>query len=226
MAHFTAFDIVVLLLIGLGGLAGLSRGFVTEVLSLLGWVAAFFAVRLLFPAGKLIAAKFTGTEAGGAVLAFAVIFIVTFVIFRTIAGSLGARTRNSVVGPLDRILGLGFGAFKGLLGAAVLFLLGTLVYDVLDPGEPRPEWLRAARTGPLVEVTSKAMVDFVEQRRKSGSVKSGDKTPADRSADRPDRDKSDRDKPDSDKPGRDRGYGEKERGALDSLLDSARNTSR
>ena len=165
MASFTAFDIVVLLLIGLGGLAGLARGFVTEVLSLLAWVAAIFAVRFFYPAGKVFAAQLTGTEAGGAVLAFVLIFLAAYIGFKAIAGMLGSRTRNSVVGPLDRVLGLGFGAFKGLLAASVIFLLGTMVFDVLDPGEPRPEWLRAARTAPLVEVTSKAMVDFVEERR-------------------------------------------------------------
>ena len=30
---------------------------------------------------------------------------------------------------------------------------------------PRPEWLTASRTAPLLMVTSKAMVDFVEKRR-------------------------------------------------------------
>lgn len=165
MAALTAFDVVVLLLIVFGGLAGLARGFVTEVLSLLAWVAAIFAVRYLYPSGVLLAGRLTGNASAASVLAFAVIFIVAFVAFRGIAGSLGSRTRNSVIGPLDRLLGLGFGAFKGLLGASVLFLLGTMVFDVLDPANPRPEWLRAARTAPLVELTSKAMVDFVEERR-------------------------------------------------------------
>lgn len=165
MASLTAFDIIVLLLIGLGGLAGLMRGFVTEVLSLLAWVAAFFAIRFFYPAGKVFAAKLTGTEAGGAVLAFVLIFLIAYIGFKAIAGMLGSRTRNSVVGPLDRVLGLGFGAFKGLLAASVIYLLGTMVFDVIDPGEPRPEWLRAARTAPLVEVSSKAMTDFVDERR-------------------------------------------------------------
>ena len=165
MASLTAFDLVVLLLIGFGGLAGLARGFVTEILSLLAWVAAFFAVRLFYPAGKVIATGLTGTGSGGAVLAFAVIFLGTFIAFKMIASMLGSRTRNSIIGPVDRVLGLGFGAFKGLLGASVLYLLGTMVFDVVDPSKPRPDWLRAARTAPLVEVTSKAMVDFVEERR-------------------------------------------------------------
>ena len=58
-----------------------------------------------------------------------------------------------------------FGGFKGLLAASVIFLLGTMVFDVLDPGRPRPDWLAPRRTAPLIETTSKAMVDFVAERR-------------------------------------------------------------
>lgn len=165
MANLTAFDVVVLLLIGLGGLAGLARGFVTEVLSLLAWVAAILAVRFLYPTGKLLALRLTGTEPGAAILAFVVIFLVAFIGFRMIAQMLGERTRSSVIGPVDRVLGFGFGAFKGLIGASVLFLLLQFGYDTLEAGAPRPAWLRAARTVPLLEVSSKAMVDFVEKRR-------------------------------------------------------------
>ena len=197
MASFTAFDIVVLLLIVFGGVAGLARGFVTEVLSLLAWVAAIFAVRYLYPSGQLLAAKLTSNDSAASVLAFGVIFVVTFVIFRGVAGSLGSRTRNSVIGPLDRLLGLGFGAFKGLLGASVLYLVASLVFDVIDPAKPRPEWLRASRTEPLVALTSKAMVDFVEERR------------------HPKKDSAAADTP---KPG----YTAKDRGAFDRLLEAAR----
>ena len=165
MAALTALDIVVLLLIVLGGAAGLARGFVTEVLSLLAWVAAILAVRLLYPAGQRFAVHITGTESGAAILAFAVIFIVTFVAFRMVAAELGDRTRSSVVGPVDRVLGLGFGAFKGLLFGAVIWLVLGLGFDTLASGTPRPGWLTASRTAPLLTVTSRAMVDFVEKRR-------------------------------------------------------------
>ena len=205
MSVFTAFDIVVLLLIVLGGFAGLARGFVTEVLSLLAWVAAIFAVRYFYPSGQIIASKLVSNQSAASVLAFAVIFIVAFVVFRSIAGSLGSRTRNSVVGPLDRLLGLGFGAFKGLLGASVLYLLATMVFDVIDPAHPRPEWLRASRTAPLVELTSKAMVDFVEERRHPKDAPAPDKTAPDKTA-----------------PDKTAGYNARERGAFDRLLDAAR----
>ena len=165
MTPLTAFDVIVLLLMALGAIAGVARGFITEVLSLLAWVAAIFAVRYFYGPAKIYAERITGTEAGGAVLAFVLLFVITFVVVRSFGSSLGKRTRNSVVGPLDRLLGLGFGGLKGLLAASLVFLLGTMSFDVLDPGRPRPEWLHPERTEPLVEMTSRTMVDFVAERR-------------------------------------------------------------
>ena len=216
MVNLTALDIVVLLLIGLGGLAGLARGFVTEVLSLLAWVAALMAVRFLYPAGKALALHLTGTESGAAILAFATIFLVTFIAFRMIAQMLGDRTRSSVVGPVDRLLGAGFGAFKGLIGASVLYLVAQFGYDTMEAGAPRPAWLTASRTAPLLDVTSKAMVDFVEKRRHPALDA---KNPADDGKPgSPHRGKTER----SADPHK--GYTKDDRSALDKLLDGGSKT--
>ena len=172
MPAFTAFDIVVLLMIVLGAVMGAARGFVTEVLSLLAWVAGAVALRLFYKPVAAAASGWVGTESGGAVLAFALVFVVTFAVFRAIANNLGHRTRNSVIGPVDRFLGFGFGAAKAVIGASLLYLAITLVMDTAwGNSEPRPEWLRASRSEPLLRVTSRAMIDWVEERR--GHPKTG-----------------------------------------------------
>ncbi len=208
----TALDIVVLLLIVLGAAAGFARGFVTEVLSLLAWVAAFFAVRLLYPAGQRLALAVTHTESGAAILAFVVIFLITFIAFRMVAAELGDRTRASIVGPVDRVLGLGFGAFKGLLfGAVIWFVLG-LGFDTIESG-PRPAWLTASRTAPLLEVTARAMVDFVEKRRHPVVTGGADAV-----------DPAEPVLPPGHPPIPHGGYSRRDRSALDKLLDSGGKT--
>jgi membrane protein required for colicin V production len=162
----TTLDIIVMLMIGLAALAGVLRGFVTEILSLIAWVAGVAALRLFYAPGAELASSWTGTETGGAILAFVLIFLLTFIAFRFIARTLGDRTRKSVVGPIDRVLGLGFGAIKGLIGASLLFLLVNLFFDVVwGPREAKPEWLRSAKTYPLLKLSSQAIVDWVEERR-------------------------------------------------------------
>src|SRR3546814_50088 len=135
------------LLVGGGIVFGIMRGFVTEVLSLLAWVAAVMALRLFYTPASAWAADATGTEAGGAVLAFAGLFFGAFILFKIIASQLGSRTRQSVVGPIDRVLGGGFGALKGLIVASLLFLAVNLGYEMLwGNDEPRPDWIEAGRT--------------------------------------------------------------------------------
>jgi len=162
----TALDIVVLLIIGLTALRGVMRGFVTEILSLIAWVAGVAALRLFYRPGSELAAGWTGTDTGGAILAFVLIFLVTFVGFRFVARALGERTKKSVIGPIDRVLGLGFGAIKGLIGASLLFLLVNLFFDVTwGADEAKPEWLQSSKTYPLLKLSSQAIVDWVEERR-------------------------------------------------------------
>jgi membrane protein required for colicin V production len=161
MAELTAFDVVVGILVVLLAFGGLARGFVGEIVSLLAWVAGIFAVRLFYTPAKALAANLTGTEAGGAILALVVLFLAGFLLVRIIGDKLSAGTKSSLIGPIDRVLGLGFGAAKGVLAAALIFLMTNLVFDTIDPGEPSPEWLAKARTAPTLAMISKTLVDFV-----------------------------------------------------------------
>ena len=161
MATLTAVDIVVMAMIVLGGLAGLARGFVTEVLSLAAWVAGIVALKFLYAPGKTLLLTLIHNEAAASVTAFLLIFIIAYAIVRYIAQSLGDRTRSSIVGPIDRLLGLGFGALKGLVGAAVIWLLIGLAHDKLDDGQPLPAWLEAGRTAPLLTMSTRTLTDFV-----------------------------------------------------------------
>lgn len=166
MAAWTALDIIVLLLVGGGLLLGGMRGFVTEILSLLAWVAAIVALKLLHgPASDVLAGP-VGTRGGAMVLAFALIFIIVFVTTKLLAQRIGGYTRASLVGPFDRLLGAGFGALKGLIGATLLYLLANLVYDTaFGRAAERPAWMAQSRTYPLLNASGRAIVDFVAARR-------------------------------------------------------------
>jgi len=64
------------------------------------------------------------------------------------------------------VLGAGFGALKGLIGATLLYLAASLFYDtVYGRFSERPEWMANSRTYPLLQASGQAVVGFVEQRR-------------------------------------------------------------
>jgi len=68
------------------------------------------------------------------------------------------------------VLGFGFGALKGLIGATLLFLLLVMLYELAFSGDTRrPEWMTQSRTYPLLNASGDALSTFVRERRGSGS---------------------------------------------------------
>jgi membrane protein required for colicin V production len=168
----SALDIFVIVLLGGGAMIGFVRGLVHEMLSLLTWVVAIVMLRMFHtPVSEALVGP-VGTPTGGAVLAFVILFLPSFLFMKLLARSLGKKSRTSVLGPFDRVLGGGFGMLKGLLAATLFFLVANLATDLIyGPDEPRPEWMRNSRTYPLLNASGRAVVDWVETRRK-GSAKS------------------------------------------------------
>lgn len=169
--NLTALDILVLILIGGAAIQGIMRGFVTEVLSLIAWIFVIFALKFAHTPLAAALAGPVGTAAGAGVLAFAIIAGITYFGGRMVARAIGDRTRQSILGPLDRALGLGFGVLKGLILASLAFLLVVLVLDTVRGGpNNRPEWMTTSRTYPLLSATSAGIADMVERRRRGVPV--------------------------------------------------------
>ncbi len=163
----TALDVFVFLLLIGGAAVGFVRGFVHEVISLLAWAVAI-AMLKLFHEQLWTGLINTGTSSpAAAVLAFAILFVPSFLLVKLLARALGKKTRRvPVLGPVDRVLGGGFGMLKGLLGATLFFLLANLSTDlVYGPEAQRPEWMRKSRTFPLLNASGRAIVDWVEGAR-------------------------------------------------------------
>ncbi|MGI8704287.1 MAG: CvpA family protein [Sphingomicrobium sp.] len=162
----SALDIFVVLLLFGGGAVGFVRGFVHELLSLFAWVAAIAMLTLFHTQLTGGLASAVDGYAAAAVLAFALLFVPTFILVKLMARSIGGRTRRSLLGPVDRVLGGGFGVIKGLLAATLFFLFANLATDlVYGPEAERPEWMTSSRTYPLLNASGLAIVDWVETRR-------------------------------------------------------------
>jgi membrane protein required for colicin V production len=164
----TALDIFVFLLLIGGAAVGFVRGFVHEVVSLLAWVVGIAMLKLFHTQlWTGLDNSFDMSPAAGAVVAFALLFIPSFLVVKLLARSIGGRTRrHALLGPFDRTLGGGFGLLKGLLGATLFFLLANLATDmVYGPQADRPQWMTKSHTYPLLNASGRSIVDWVEARR-------------------------------------------------------------
>jgi len=171
----SALDIFVIVLLGGGAMIGFVRGLVHELLSLMAWVVAIVMLRLFHEPIAAGLVDPVGTATGAAVLAFVLLFLPSFMFMKLLARSVGKRSRQSMLGPVDRVLGGGFGMLKGLLAATLVFLLANLATDLLyGTDAERPEWMRNSRTYPLLNASGRAVVDWVETRRKEPAHEEGE----------------------------------------------------
>jgi membrane protein required for colicin V production len=162
----TGFDIAVLLLVGVGAVTGFVRGFVQEILALSAWIFALFAIRFLHTPLSTALEPTVGTESGATVLAFALLLLVPYAVVKLIANWLGAKSRSSVLGPIDRVIGFGFGAIKGMIIVVLAFSVLVLGYDTVWGPGGRPEWITQARTYRFVNASSEALVTMIAERRR------------------------------------------------------------
>lgn len=128
-------DLTLLAVLGISVIVGLVRGFVFEVMSLAGWVVAWFGAQWAAP--ELAPRLPVGTPGGP--LNLAVAFVAAFVGV-LLAWALVARLARMLVQatPLslaDRALGAGFGFLRG---AMLLLALATIV--AFTPAARTPEW--------------------------------------------------------------------------------------
>jgi membrane protein required for colicin V production len=171
-------DIVVFLLIGGFGIRGFLSGFVTESLSLCAVLGGILAVRFLHTPVTAFLAAYVSSEYVAALLSFVLLFATVFIAGKMLAGSIGKHTKSSALGPFDRVLGLGFGAVKGLLIATVGFVLFSIVYDALYGDlAARPGWVRTSRSYPLLNASGQAMSKWLAENSQSGGLLGGSSEP-------------------------------------------------
>ena len=145
MDGFTWVDGAVAAVIVISAILAYARGFVREVMAILGWIAAaVVAFALAGAAEALVREGIRLIPRLGPVVAdscelsiiasFAVVFIVTLLLVSVFTPLLSGAVRDSVLGPADRVLGFLFGVARG----ALLVLVAFVVYDRVTVGAGIP----------------------------------------------------------------------------------------
>ena len=141
MHMLSAVDWILLAVLGLSFLLGIWRGIVQELLSLVGWVAAFYVSQMYAP----MAAAWLPMEGSSQMLRYAAGFVVVFVavlVGTVLVSALIKKLISAVgLGPLDRLLGSLFGLMRG-----VVILLAVTVFVGMTPMRDTEAWKQAQGT--------------------------------------------------------------------------------
>lgn len=142
----TAFDVIVLLIVGATFVYALVKGLTAMLLTVAAWGGAVLITLYGLPAVSGFARGMIEPASLADFIALPVLFILSLVILKLIANVAGRTVRASPVGTLDRSLG----AFLGLALGAVLVSSGYLFLASILSEKSHPDWVREARLKPLV----------------------------------------------------------------------------
>src|SRR5262249_38789859 len=120
------FDIALLAILGLSVLIGLWRGFVFEIVSLLGWVIAFIFANTLAP---LLNPLLPGNQDEPALrfwVAYVLIFVFVLILCGVLARLMRALISATPLSVIDRLLGGMFGVARGAVALVIVAILVTL----------------------------------------------------------------------------------------------------
>ena len=157
--RMTWVDFAVLGVIAVSALLAFMRGLVREVLGIGAWVGAGAVTLWGFNTARPQAERLVQGAAGWVIdwVTAVVLFVVSLIILLLIAHWIGAITRRSVLGGLDRTLGLLFGVLRG----AVLVILAYIFVGLVKPVDQWPAVVLQARSIDLVYDGAKWAVDHV-----------------------------------------------------------------
>ena len=142
----TWFDVLVLTIVAFSGMLGFFRGMVREVLGLAAWIGAAIAAVYFFPDLQGIARKSIANENIADPVAFGLPFLVILIVFSLLARIVGKIVLASVLGGLDRSLGLLYGLARG----AALIVVAYIGLGLVQPMDRWPDAVLEARTLPSI----------------------------------------------------------------------------
>lgn len=122
----TVFDYAVLTIIGLSVIYSVMRGLVKEVLSIVGWFAAFYVGRTYTAQLVPLMPPDIPTESLRILAAFLVLFLATLLVATLLAIAISAIFKKIGLGWFDRLTGAFFGLLRGLLIVCILVFLAGL----------------------------------------------------------------------------------------------------
>ncbi len=135
-------DYILIAIVGASMLLSLWRGFVREIISLIGLVAAFLvASRLSGQTGEFLG-QWIGNPTAADVAGFALVFVLVMIVVGLIGVIIRRLVDLAALTATDRTLGIFFGAARGILLIALCFLVYT------SYSKPDAPWLKQSQLVP------------------------------------------------------------------------------
>ena len=150
----TGIDVLVVLVVLVSGGFAMWRGLVSETLTIVDWVLAAFIALRFTPTFQPLLREMISPSWLEYIVVFIGTFLLMFIPLSILNHRLSEAVKKSDIGPVDRVLGLVFGVFRGL----VIVGLAYIAFAAMVPLRDYPETLTRATTFPLIRQTSEVLL--------------------------------------------------------------------
>jgi len=185
---FTVVDAGVAVITLLSGMLAYSRGFTREMFAIGGWaaaaVAAFYLAPVLEPLireAPVVGSYLAASCVISMIVAFTIVVAAALLILSMFTPLVSGLVLDSMLAPIDRMLGFLFGVLRGLVLIAVVFLIytnlsGVEAWPPLDNAASRTVFVESAAV--LEQSLPDAIPDWFGARIDALMVNCGDELPA------------------------------------------------
>jgi membrane protein required for colicin V production len=159
-------DAGVVAVVAISALIGFARGFIREVFGIGAWIGAIVLAIWFHDLVLSPIQRWTDDPAIANPLSYAAIFLPALIVLSVITGAIGNAVRSSMLGSLDRTMGLAFGVARAaLLVAAAYVMLGWL-----QAPAAWPQPVRDARSTPYAYALAGWLVNYLPDRYRPNIV--------------------------------------------------------